>query len=63
MVGDPAPARAGRHGLEIVTSVARHFEVRRESVGKRVTARIALVGQTAHEHAPAREGRVTGVRW
>ncbi|MFF4872879.1 ATP-binding protein [Streptomyces sp. S1] len=36
------PGRVGRHGLEIVTAVARSFEVRREPVGKRVTARIAL---------------------
>jgi anti-sigma regulatory factor (Ser/Thr protein kinase) len=34
--------RVGQHGLEIVRAVARGFEVRREPVGKRITARIAL---------------------
>ncbi|MFC8420494.1 ATP-binding protein [Streptomyces sp. NPDC057236] len=34
--------RVGQHGLEIVMAVARGFEVRREPVGKRVTARLAL---------------------
>ncbi|MFD3663688.1 ATP-binding protein [Streptomyces sp. NPDC058659] len=62
VVGDADPARVGRHGLEVVTSVARHFEVRRESVGKRVTARIALDGETTPERAPAHEGRVSEVR-
>lgn len=35
--------RVGQHGLEIVKAVARGFEARREPVGKRVTARIALL--------------------
>ncbi|MFJ3446531.1 ATP-binding protein [Streptomyces sp. NPDC086081] len=35
--------RVGQHGLEIVMAVARGFEVRREPVGKRITARIALL--------------------
>ncbi|MGW8357637.1 ATP-binding protein [Streptomyces wedmorensis] len=61
VVGDADPARVGRHGLEVVTSVALHFEVRREPVGKRVTAHIALDGETAPEHAPARDGRGTRV--
>ncbi|MET7854625.1 ATP-binding protein [Streptomyces avermitilis] len=34
--------RVGQHGLEIVLAVAQHFEVQRESLGKRITARIAL---------------------
>lgn len=48
--GDPAlpmarpadPGRVGQHGLEIVMAVVQGFEVQREPVGKRVTARIAL---------------------
>ncbi|MFI8194809.1 ATP-binding protein [Streptomyces sp. NPDC085946] len=35
--------RVGQHGLEIVTAVAQGFEVQREPVGKRITARIALL--------------------
>lgn len=34
--------RVGQHGLEIVMAVAQGFEVEREPVGKRITARIAL---------------------
>ncbi|MFJ8141276.1 ATP-binding protein [Streptomyces sp. NPDC096013] len=34
--------RVGQHGLEIVRAVAHAFEARRESVGKRITARIPL---------------------
>ncbi|MFF4492007.1 ATP-binding protein [Streptomyces sp. NPDC001544] len=48
--GDPAlpvaraadPGRVGQHGLEIVMAVTQGFEVVREPVGKRITARIAL---------------------
>ncbi|MFF4014842.1 ATP-binding protein [Streptomyces sp. NPDC001843] len=36
------PGRVGQHGLEIVMAVAQGFEVQREPVGKRITARIAL---------------------
>ncbi|MER6683565.1 ATP-binding protein [Streptomyces olivaceoviridis] len=36
------PGRIGQHGLEIVMAVVQGFEVQREPVGKRVTARIAL---------------------
>ncbi|MFF4361025.1 ATP-binding protein [Streptomyces sp. NPDC001604] len=36
------PGRVGQHGLEIAMSVSRSFEVRREPVGKRVTAAIVL---------------------
>ncbi|QIJ61225.1 ATP-binding protein [Streptomyces sp. JB150] len=34
--------RVGQHGLEIVMAVAQSVETRRDPVGKRVTARIAL---------------------
>ncbi|MEU6476440.1 ATP-binding protein [Streptomyces sp. NPDC047017] len=36
------PGRVGQHGLEIVMAVVQAFEVRREPVGKRVIARVAL---------------------
>lgn len=36
------PGRVGQHGLEIILKLVEAFEVRREPVGKRVTARIAL---------------------
>ncbi|MFI9809153.1 ATP-binding protein [Streptomyces sp. NPDC052301] len=36
--------RVGQHGLEIVMAVAQRFEVQREPVGKRISARIALMG-------------------
>ncbi|MFE9997465.1 ATP-binding protein [Streptomyces avermitilis] len=34
--------RVGQHGLEIVLAVAQSFEVQREPLGKRITARITL---------------------
>ncbi|WP_399038129.1 ATP-binding protein [Streptomyces sp. ASQP_92] len=34
--------RVGQHGLEIVMAVAQGFEARKETVGKRITVRIAL---------------------
>ncbi|MFF4487903.1 ATP-binding protein [Streptomyces sp. NPDC001544] len=37
------PGRVGQHGLEIVMAVCQGFEAQREPVGKRVTARIALL--------------------
>ncbi|MEU6420816.1 MULTISPECIES: ATP-binding protein [Streptomyces] len=37
------PGRVGQHGLEIVLAVVQGFEARREPVGKRVIARIALL--------------------
>nr|WP_240529874.1 ATP-binding protein [Streptomyces mangrovisoli] len=48
--GDPAlpapraadPQRVGQHGLEIVKAVADSLVVRRESVGKRIIARIPV---------------------
>jgi hypothetical protein len=35
--------RVGQHGLEIIMAVAQGFEAQREPVGKRITARIALL--------------------
>ncbi|WP_344076702.1 ATP-binding protein [Streptomyces crystallinus] len=35
--------RVGQHGLEIVMAIAQGFEAQREPVGKRVTARLALM--------------------
>ncbi|GAA5708243.1 ATP-binding protein [Streptomyces avermitilis] len=35
--------RVGQHGLEIVLAVAQGFTVQQEPVGKRITARIALL--------------------
>ncbi|MEU6557114.1 ATP-binding protein [Streptomyces sp. NPDC046915] len=37
--------RVGQHGLEIVMAVAQGFEAQREPVGKRITARIALLDE------------------
>ena len=36
------PDRIGQHGLEIVKAVAEELFIEQESVGKRITARIAL---------------------
>ncbi|MFB7031591.1 MULTISPECIES: ATP-binding protein [unclassified Streptomyces] len=41
------PSRVGQHGLEIVIALAQSFEVRSETVGKRIAACIAL---TDHPH-------------
>ncbi|MFH8256014.1 ATP-binding protein [Streptomyces roseolus] len=41
-VGARDPGRIGQHGLEIVMAVCRAFSVRREPVGKRITAAIEL---------------------
>ncbi|MFJ3811236.1 ATP-binding protein [Streptomyces sp. NPDC090073] len=35
--------RIGRHGLEIVMAVCQGSELQREPVGKRITARVALL--------------------
>lgn len=35
------PGREGRHGLEIIKEVAEKLSVVRESVGRRITARLA----------------------
>ncbi|WP_369268700.1 ATP-binding protein [Streptomyces sp. R11] len=44
--------RVGQHGLEIVLAVAEGFDARREPVGKRITARIPLVGDDAPRGRP-----------
>ncbi|MCK8438594.1 ATP-binding protein [Streptomyces sp. D2-8] len=43
------PSRIGQHGLEIVKAVVEDFEVQREPVGKRITARIALAEGPGHD--------------
>ncbi|MFG2636393.1 ATP-binding protein [Streptomyces sp. NPDC048362] len=50
------PGRVGQHGLEIVMAVVESFEARREPVGKRITARIALTG----DEPDGRPGHRTG---
>ncbi|MDQ0815106.1 anti-sigma regulatory factor (Ser/Thr protein kinase) [Streptomyces sp. B3I7] len=40
------PGRVGQHGLEIVHALAQDLQVRREAVGKRVTALIAYVDES-----------------
>ncbi|MFF0780293.1 ATP-binding protein [Streptomyces sp. NPDC003720] len=42
-------SRIGQHGLEIVTAVCQSVEVAREPVGKRITARLALVDTPSGE--------------
>ncbi|GGW49715.1 anti-sigma regulatory factor (Ser/Thr protein kinase) [Streptomyces albaduncus] len=39
---DADPGRVGQHGLEIVMAVAQALDVRQESAGKSITARISL---------------------
>lgn len=41
--------RVGQHGLEIVMAVVQGIEVRREPVGKRITARLALFDDPQQE--------------
>ncbi len=48
--------RIGQHGLEIVTALAEGFEVQRETVGKRITARLSL----AEPIAPQSDGHPAG---
>jgi anti-sigma regulatory factor (Ser/Thr protein kinase) len=36
------PGRIGQHGLEIVLALCEGFDVQREAVGKRITARLRL---------------------
>nr|WP_243766574.1 ATP-binding protein [Streptomyces sp. GC420] len=61
------PGRIGCHGLETVLAACRSFEARREPVGKRVTARIALADDsTGHAamgfaHDPAGELAALGM--
>ncbi|MEU0221277.1 ATP-binding protein [Streptomyces sp. NPDC006265] len=46
--------RVGQHGLEIVMAVAQGFEARKEPVGKRITARIALTDEPLSSPAARR---------
>ncbi|MEU1194200.1 ATP-binding protein [Streptomyces sp. NPDC005859] len=41
------PGRIGQHGLEIVKAVTEALFIEREPVGKRITARLALLDATA----------------
>ncbi|MCX4776926.1 ATP-binding protein [Streptomyces sp. NBC_01264] len=47
----PEPTRVGHHGIEIVMASARTFQVRREPVGKRITAFILLTDDPAADAA------------
>ncbi|MFE7838915.1 ATP-binding protein [Streptomyces sp. NPDC057474] len=38
----PDPDRIGQHGLEIVKAVTQDLDIQRQTVGKRITARITL---------------------
>ncbi|MFD5199041.1 ATP-binding protein [Streptomyces sp. NPDC058375] len=42
VASDADPTRIGQHGLELVLMVCQSFEVRRETVGKSLRARLAL---------------------
>lgn len=46
--------RIGQHGLEIVQAIAHDLSVQRETVGKRITARIALTDDRNGASATAR---------
>ncbi|MFK8906534.1 ATP-binding protein [Streptomyces sp. YS-3] len=48
--------RVGQHGLEIVMAVAQGFEARREPVGKRITARVALLDEPDGDESGPRPG-------
>lgn len=48
------PGRVGQHGLEIVMAVAHRFEVAREPVGKRITARISLADESRQVRSAGR---------
>ncbi|WP_405451081.1 ATP-binding protein [Streptomyces erythrochromogenes] len=47
----PDPTRAGQHGLEIIMASALTFQLRREPVGKRITASILLADDLATDAA------------
>ncbi len=47
------PGRAGQHGLEIVVALCRSFEMRREPVGKRITAAVVLGDDALGDEAGA----------
>ncbi|MFF3489421.1 ATP-binding protein [Streptomyces sp. NPDC002701] len=46
------PGRIGQHGLEIVKAVSQSLTIRQETVGKRVTAHIALPDPRSEALAP-----------
>jgi anti-sigma regulatory factor (Ser/Thr protein kinase) len=46
------PGRIGQHGLEIVAAVTEELSIQQESVGKRITARIALPDRSDDAPAP-----------
>ncbi|GAB2617580.1 ATP-binding protein [Streptomyces capparidis] len=48
------PGRVGQHGLEIVMALCQGYEVRREPVGKRSTASIALADDPGGDPAGRR---------
>jgi hypothetical protein len=43
------PERIGQHGLEIVMAVSQTFCVRREPVGKRITAALQLADEPGRD--------------
>ncbi|QJT06395.1 ATP-binding protein [Streptomyces asoensis] len=47
------PGRIGQHGLEIVKAVAKDLVVEQQPVGKRITARIPLLGPSAASPGPS----------
>ncbi|WP_406010986.1 ATP-binding protein [Streptomyces sp. NBC_00637] len=47
------PDRIGQHGLEIVQAVAEDLFIEQESVGKRITARIALAARSSGTTGPS----------
>lgn len=42
-VSPAEPGRVGRHGLEIVTALSEDLAIQRTPIGKRITARVAMV--------------------
>lgn len=47
----PDPTRVGRHGLEIISASALTLQIRREPVGKQITAVILLADERATDAA------------
>jgi hypothetical protein len=45
------PGRIGQHGLEIVKAVTEGLLIEQEPVGKRITARIPLLGTPSSDSA------------
>ncbi|MGW2304822.1 ATP-binding protein [Streptomyces sp. NPDC001809] len=44
------PGRVGQHGMEIIKAVAENLFIEQESVGKRITARLALTESPSPAH-------------